>query len=106
MNEKFSVLTIFGSPHDKNSNTRAFVGDFLDHGVNDRAVAPDDHRSPIEKKQQGAVGLDRESADGTSLVTLLVPSRRRLMPEHPAYMMNLSAYQISLPAVQMSLWNY
>jgi multimeric flavodoxin WrbA len=30
MNKKFSVLTIFGSPHDKNSNTRAFIGDFLD----------------------------------------------------------------------------
>lgn len=30
MSKKFSVLTIFGSPHDRNSNTRAFIGDFLD----------------------------------------------------------------------------
>ena len=30
MNGKFNVLTILGSPHDKKSNTRAFVEDFVE----------------------------------------------------------------------------
>ena len=30
MNGKFKVLTILGSPHDKKSNTRAFVEDFVE----------------------------------------------------------------------------
>lgn len=30
MNEKFKILTILGSPHDKRSNTRAFLDDFVE----------------------------------------------------------------------------
>ncbi len=30
MNKKFKILTILGSPHDKRSNTRAFVEDFVE----------------------------------------------------------------------------
>lgn len=30
MNKKFRILTILGSPHDKKSNTRAFVEDFVE----------------------------------------------------------------------------
>lgn len=30
MNKKFKILTILGSPHDKRSNTRAFVEDFIE----------------------------------------------------------------------------
>ena len=30
MNKQFKILTILGSPHDKKSNTRAFVDDFVE----------------------------------------------------------------------------
>jgi multimeric flavodoxin WrbA len=40
MNDKFRVLTIVGSPHDRTSNTRAYVEDFLDM-VEDEGLALD-----------------------------------------------------------------
>ena len=35
MKKSFKILTIFGSPHDKNSNTRALVADFVENIENE-----------------------------------------------------------------------
>ncbi len=87
-----TIATAFDNDHGVGDNVvKARVGlpwDFLDDCL-DEPLAPHPHGALAHKEQERAIRLQGESADGISLIALLMVPRSGVIAEHARYIENM-----------------